>query len=75
VGDQTYIEPKGRIRGEKRAGRGDGLWGGGVVGVWGRRGVGGVRGGTKRLVLVSIEMPKSDFKFCQIFVSYLYLKY
>ena len=29
---------------------------------------------TKRLVLVSIDMPKSDFEFCQIFVELFVLK-
>jgi hypothetical protein len=29
---------------------------------------------TKRLVLVSIDMPKSDFEFCQIFVELFGLK-
>ncbi len=29
---------------------------------------------TKRLVLVSIDMPNSDFKFCQLFVELFVLK-
>jgi hypothetical protein len=29
---------------------------------------------TKRLVLVSIDMPRSDFEFCQIFVELFVLK-
>jgi hypothetical protein len=29
---------------------------------------------TKRLVLVSIDMPKSDFEFCQIFVEFFVVK-
>jgi hypothetical protein len=29
---------------------------------------------TKRLVLVSIDMPKSDFEFCQIFVELFVLR-
>jgi hypothetical protein len=29
---------------------------------------------TKRLVVVSIDMPKSEFEFCQIFVELFILK-